>query len=276
MVVFDTNIYYRNADSMRRWLDANGLVVFFTPNNALELMTPNSEAKCRDLEKRKQAVRNLLALTDNGQRELPDTEIFHAIQLGFRSISSGPWVEAAERFLTISEFTPQACRAAGLDMQPALNARNGAYDHFVQKVKTCQAILQDRWTEVKEEVKAIGGNYDMWRSPEVIRGMMSALETREGNIAAHVERIHAVAKEMQMEGTLVEQSHYESSIGIYIQAYVGYLQYALCTGKQDKNDFGDLQFFAYCDGGYRLVSSENRWRDISVQEGLEHCLFHFV
>lgn len=273
-IVLDTNIYYKNAKNMELWLEANGFVALFTPNNALELMTPNSQAKCEDLITRQQAVRNLLELTDEGRQSLPDTEVFHAVRLGFEPIDSGPWPEAAKRFLTISEFTPQACQAAGLNLQSALDARNTAYDQFAQKVRTCQSILQARWTEHKNEIKAAGGDYGTWRSPGFIRQMMDELGTKNGNIAAHVGRIYAVAEAMQLQGTLIDQSRYESAVGVYVQAYVGYLQYTLCTGRLDRNAFGDLQFFAYCDGGYRLVTSEKLWPDIAAQEGLEKHLVY--
>ena len=275
-VVFDTTIYYKDADRVQSWLDTRDFVVHFTPNNALELMTPAIGAKGEDFQKRKQAVRNLLSLTDDGQRELPDTELLHAAHLGYKLSHSGPWAEAARKFLTLEEFTPEAWKAAGLNLQPAIDAITSSYSAFGQKIQTCQKIFQEIWSQNKEALREKNISYESMHSPEVVRGLIESMEIRQDIIAAHIARICDVAQEYQLGGSLVDASAYDDGTGIYIRAYIGYLQYSLVTSKRDKNDYGDLQFFAYCDAGYRLVSSENRWQSISIQEGLEDWLLHFI
>ncbi len=93
-------------------------------------------------------------------------------------------------------------------------------------------------------------------SPELIRLLMQRLEIKEDITAMYVAKICNIAQEYGLGGALVNASDYENAIGIYIQTYMGYVQYSLSTGK--------------------LVSSEKRWQAISTQEGLEKWLLHFI
>jgi hypothetical protein len=275
-VVFDTTIYYKDVGRIRRWLDGNGYEAYFTPNNALELLTPEKELSGPDFEKRRQAVCNLLALTDDGARELPDTELLHASRLGYQAIPSGAWAEAARRFAALSSATPEPLAAAGLNLQPALDAITAAYGSFRQKVCTCQEVYRRFWQDHKSAFKEQGITYAVVYDVATVKELVKAIGIQEDIMAGHIDRICTVARELKLGGALVEPSSYEQAVGVYCRVYRAYIEYAVSTSKVDKNDFGDLQFFAYCDAGFRLVSSEQRWETISTQEGLDAYLVHLV
>jgi hypothetical protein len=102
-VIFNRTIYYRDVDRVRAWLDRMELKVYFTPNDAIELMTSGPKVSGGHFEKRRQTVRNLIALANDGKNNVPDTEMLHASLLGFDSVSSGDWLEAARRFTRLSD-----------------------------------------------------------------------------------------------------------------------------------------------------------------------------
>lgn len=273
--IFDTSIYYKSLDRIQAWIVDRNLTVYFTPNNVLELITPDRVPKDVDFQKRKNALRNLLELTDGGRRELPDTEVFHAMRLGYHDTSSGgEWAEAARRFLTLDNISPEALQEARLNLQPGLDAITAAYGAFVTKVETCQNIFQKTWAANKDVLKSQGITFEQFYSEYVIREIIDELAVVPDIAASHVDRICAVAKTYELTGALVPANQYDSAIGIYIRAYTGYLIYALKTRKRDKNDFGDLQFFTYCDGGFKLATTEDRWHTIGAQENMQdHLLF---
>ncbi len=272
-VVFDTTIYYKGADRVRRWLDQHGLKIYFTPNNAIELMTPDPSISSADFDKRKQAVRNLLDLANGGEQALPDTELLHTERLGYQIVSSGDWQEVARRFLVLPDAKPTSWKNVGLNLQPAIDAVTAGYGAFVDKVERYQKDVHTFWTANKEGFREKGITYSGFRDINMMRAFTHILDIRPSIMASHMDRICAVAKELNLSGALVEPSQYEQAVGVYVNTYAGYVRYSLVTERRDKNDFGDLQFFAYCDAGYRLVSSEGRWNDISAQEGLEN---HFI
>jgi hypothetical protein len=165
---------------------------------------------------------------------------------------------------------------AGLNLEPAIDAVEAAYGGFLAKVQVFQVAVQDVWSAHKGTLREEGMTYQTFRDVETMRGLVNLVGAPSDVLSSHIDRICAAAKEQGLHDSLIAHDQFGSAVGVYVNAYIGYVIYSLATEKRDKSEFGDLQFFAYCDAGHRLVNSEGRWQQIVEQENLGNHFIHFM
>ena len=273
--VADTNVY-RGLPKIdtQAVVTAHSKELWLSPLNVLEILGLRDRDGDNELSRRQAAARKMLELK---QGWVVDPECFQASLLGCNvsGYKFDDYEEALNRLIKANTRKDLASVSDFLNVSYAREVRDAAYKQFYDKVK-----------KVKE-------GYDNWCQDNSVVGSEKfkdeAIEQafHDQNVVqviqiAEFDRITFTVQELQKQGT----SYCECVLGSpcpsnmekllpYVQMYCGYIHQHLKTGKIDKNDFGDMQFVAYCGGNYSILTQESQWIDIAEQVGMGSFVLPF-
>jgi len=274
-LICDTNVWYQIARGERspQALKRGGHRLLATPTSFIEIASVLTE---ESLEWRRAAAK---AVVDTADEILVDVDRHFAALWGIEVEPLAiDWRDAfkgmamAANLQELSGGVEDALEGVVRTVRPdiAQHLRQSSWPSFVGDVERAVDNAVPGYSAARKAKRITHADK---RSYPKLRQELLSVEAQGGFILA--TRARACLNTPCLPGGSWQESGPQAVIDVqpYAAAYAQYLYECATRYAPDKNDWGDLECFAYLQGDRRLLTRDKRWLDIAKDAGLAEWVF---